>query len=264
MSGSVEVLSKQNSGLLKTKDDGEGWQTVRSRYRRGSTYNLNMSTRFNAPSAAMSLPALSMDISTPEERVKCVTPDGVENRIKKRSINGKIGKNIINEVEKITKNSGGGGGGGGGDAKRGRENLGSKMNKREEESSHSWLNVGSSNCSSETGGNSTSVIAAIFKNEAELLERRIQQFVEAQAERERVILEEEQKREEADTQRSQQLSDEEASLQRQIQELESTDIDVDTETDETDGETVLETEGDESLEILDDSSIIDDISLEDR
>lgn len=62
-------------------------------------------------------------------------------------------------------------------------------------------------------------IAAIFKNEAELLEKRIQQFMAAQAERERIILEEERKTEEADSQRSKQLSDEEASLQRQILEL---------------------------------------------
>jgi hypothetical protein len=41
----------------------------------------------------------------------------------------------------------------------------------------------------------------------------------AQAERERIILEEERKTEEADSQRSRQLSDEEASLQRQILEL---------------------------------------------
>lgn len=70
------------------------------------------------------------------------------------------------------------------------------------------------------GTNSTSMtIAAIFKSEAELLEKRIQQFMAAQAERERIILEEERKTEEADSQRSKQLSDEEASLQRQILEL---------------------------------------------
>lgn len=71
--------------------------------------------------------------------------------------------------------------------------------------------------------NSTSkTIAAIFKSEAELLEKRIQQFMAAQAERERIILEEERKTEEADSQRSKQLSDEEAALQRQIQELGTT------------------------------------------
>ena len=41
----------------------------------------------------------------------------------------------------------------------------------------------------------------------------------AQAERERILIEEERKTEEADSQRSKQLSDEEALLQEQIREL---------------------------------------------
>lgn len=83
----------------------------------------------------------------------------------------------------------------------------------------------------------------------------------AQAERERIILEEERKTEEADSQRSKQLSDEEASLQRQILELESSEIDIDTETDETDGEMVLDVEEDITV----DCNVEDeDISLEDR
>ncbi|XP_046428516.1 S phase cyclin A-associated protein in the endoplasmic reticulum-like [Neodiprion fabricii] len=242
LGGSVEVLTKQGS-TVKVKDEKDGWQTVRSRYRRGSTHNLNMSTRFHKPSTAMSLPALSIE-SSPSDKSKksCFTPDCGQ-RVKKRSINGKTGKNIINEVEKITK----------GDSKRLKTKYRGDDSEKKSSTSLDF---------SENESNSTLTIAAIFKNEAELLERRIQQFVEAQAERERVILEEEQKREEADSQRSQQLSDEEAFLQRQIQELESTEIDVDTETDETDGETVLETEGDEPLETLNDST--DDISLEDR
>ncbi|XP_048514345.1 S phase cyclin A-associated protein in the endoplasmic reticulum isoform X2 [Athalia rosae] len=242
LSGSVEVLTKESSAP-RAREDGDGWQTVRSRYRRGSTHNLNMSTRFHKPSTAMSLPALS--IESPIERGKnsCGTPVGVlqNSGDKKRPMNNtKTGKNVINEVEKSTK--------------MGERRVKGKCREQMEENKNGNLLLGD--------GNSTSVIAAIFKNEAELLERRIQQFVEAQAERERLILEEEQKREEADSQRSQQLSDEEESLQRQIQELESTEIDVDTETDETDGETVLETEGDEPLESLNVS--IDDISLEDR
>lgn len=151
-----------------------------------------------------------------------------------------------------------------------------------------------------TEANSTSMtIAAIFKNEAELLEKRIQQFMAAQAERERIILEEERKTEEADSQRSKQLSDEEASLQRQIMELgnylrirfifyqfsnhllkyvsfimnnlvvlsESTEIDIDTETDETDGEMVLDVEEDiipmSPIDTEVDSDDFD-MSLEDR
>lgn len=232
----MEVLSKQTS---KPRDEGDGWQTVRSRYRRGSTHNLNMATRFHKPSTAVSLPALSIESPTLERSKKsCVTPDGVQ-RGKKRS----GGKSVINEV----------------DSRSARERESGRASR---EASYWDRKTFTNSESDKSESNSTSVIAAIFKTEAELLERRIQQFVEAQAERERVILEEEQKREEADSQRSKQLSDEEASLQRQIQELESTEIDVDTETDETDGETVLETEGDEALEQLDDS--VDDISLEDR
>lgn len=57
------------------------------------------------------------------------------------------------------------------------------------------------------------------------------------------------------------MSDEEASLQRQILELESSDIDIDTETDETDGETIMETEEEPEIVMV---TANDDISLEDR
>lgn len=239
LSGSVEVLTKQGS-TPKPKDEADGWQTVRSRYRRGSTHNLNMATRFHKPSTAMSLPALSIETPTEKSKKNCVTPDGIQRSKRRINSGGKNGeRSAVNEANRVTKG--------------GEKRPSGKLRDLKSDDKHS---------ESESESNSTSMIAAIFKNEAELLERRIQQFVEAQAERERVILEEEQKREEADSQRSQQLSDEEASLQRQIRELESTEIDVDTETDETDGETVLETEGDEPLEELNDST--DDISLEDR
>ncbi|XP_015603635.1 S phase cyclin A-associated protein in the endoplasmic reticulum [Cephus cinctus] len=233
LSGSVEVLTKQNS-KPKLKDDGEeGWQTVRSRYRRGSTHNLNMATRFHKPSTATSLPALCLDGSSDKcKRSSCTTED---RRQKRKCLTGKAGKNMNNEVEKV---------------KDSKSKDALKTLKSDEKS----ITVNDTN--------STSMIAAVFKSEAELLEKRIQLFIAAQAERERIILEEEQKREEADSQRSQQLSEEEASLQRQILELESTEIDIDTETDETDGEMVLEIEGDEPEVSLDDST--DDISLEDR
>lgn len=231
MNGSVEVLTKQVSPKLK--DESDGWQTVRNRCRRGSTHNLNMSTRFHKPSTALSLPALS--IESPSEKLKKTshTPDG--NKQKKKCIVGKTGKNMNNEVEKVK-----------GEYITIKSNLEDTLKKN-------TLNL----CDT----NSTSVIAAIFKSDAELLEKRIQQFMTAQAERERIILEEERKTEEADSQRSQQLSDEEASLKRQILELESTDIDVDTETDETDGEMVLEMEDEPAVPL---SVVTDDISLEDR
>ncbi|KMQ95631.1 s phase cyclin a-associated protein in the endoplasmic reticulum [Lasius niger] len=234
MNGSVEVLTKQTV-LPKTKDESDGWQTVRNRCRRGSTHNLNMSTRFHKPSTALSLPALS--IESPSEKIKktSYTPDG-NNKQRKKCIVGKTGKNMNNEVEKV----------------KGEFMTSTIKSNLEDTLKKNSLNL----CD-----NSTSVIAAIFKNDAELLEKRIQQFMAAQAERERIILEEERKTEEADSQRSQQLSDEEASLKRQIMELESTEIDVDTETDETDGEMVLEME-DEPTVLL--SSVTDDISLEDR
>lgn len=229
------MLTKQ-SVSPKLKDESDGWQTVRNRCRRGSTYNLNMSTRFHKPSTALSLPALS--IESPPEKMKknCFTPDG-NNKLKKKCIVGKAGKNMNNEVEKVKG-----------------ESITSAIKSNLEDTFKNALNL----CSTT---NSTSMIAAIFKNDAELLEKRIQQFMAAQAERERIILEEERKTEEADSRRSQQLSDEEASLKRQILELESTEIDVDTETDETDGETVLEME-DEPVVPL--SVVTDDISLEDR
>ncbi|XP_070170326.1 S phase cyclin A-associated protein in the endoplasmic reticulum isoform X2 [Polyergus mexicanus] len=234
MNGSVEVLTKQTA-LSKTKDESDGWQIVRNRCRRGSTHNLNMSTRFHKPSTALSLPALS--IESPSEKIKktSYTPDG-NNKQRKKCIVGKTGKNMNNEVKKV----------------KGEFMTSTIKNDLEDTLKKNTLNL----CD-----NSTSVIAAIFKNDAELLEKRIQQFMAAQAERERIILEEERKTEEADSQRSQQLSDEEASLKRQIMELESTEIDIDTETDETDGEMVLEME-DEPIASL--SSVTDDISLEDR
>ncbi|XP_051173841.1 S phase cyclin A-associated protein in the endoplasmic reticulum [Leptopilina boulardi] len=230
ISTSVEVLPKENT---KVKEDGDGWQTVRSRYRRGSSNNLNMSTRFHKPSTAISLPALCLD-NSPEKNKKSFTPDGNQKQRKskiigtknneKKELNLKISNDNVNVNVKI---------------------FDEKLDQRD------IPNI--------TDTNSTSVIAAIFKNEAELLEKRIQQFMAAQAERERIILEEERKTEEADTQRSQQLCDEEAFLQRQIMELESTDIDVDTETDDMDGEMVLEIEEDISI-----GPIIDNISIEDR
>jgi len=234
MNGSVEVLTKQTVSP-KLKDESDGWQTVRNRCRRGSTHNLNMSTRFHKPSTALSLPALS--IESPSEKLKksSYTPDG--NKQKKKCIVGKTGKNMNNEVEKV----------------KGEYITSTIKSNIEDTLKKNTINL----CDT----NSTSVIAAIFKNDAELLEKRIQQFMTAQAERERIILEEERKTEEADSQRSQQLSDEEASLKRQILELESTEIDVDTETDETDGEMVLEME-DEPVVPL--SVVTDDISLEDR
>ncbi|XP_014607477.1 PREDICTED: S phase cyclin A-associated protein in the endoplasmic reticulum isoform X1 [Polistes canadensis] len=238
MNGSVEVLTKQPSNV-KPKDEGDGWQTVRSRYRRGSTHNLNMSTRFHKPSTATSLPALSIESPSERNKKNCLTPDG--NKYKKKCMVGKAGKNINNEVEKV----------------KGESNLnGNKVNKTIWDSSNVMKFPLSINDT-----NSTSMIAAIFKSDAELLEKRIQQFMAAQAERERIILEEERKTEEADSQRSQQLSDEEASLQRQILELESTEFDIDTETDETDGEMVLEIEDEQSVVI---DVVSDDISLEDR
>ncbi|XP_070521596.1 S phase cyclin A-associated protein in the endoplasmic reticulum isoform X2 [Cardiocondyla obscurior] len=233
MNGSVEVLTKQTVSP-KLKDENDGWQTVRNRCRRGSTHNLNMSTRFHKPSTALSLPALS--IESPSEKLKktSYTPDG--NKQKKKCIVGKTGKNMNNEVEKV----------------KGEFITSTIKNNLEDTLKKNTLNL----CDT----NSTSVIAAIFKNDAELLEKRIQQFMTAQAERERIILEEERKTEEADSQRSQQLSDEEASLKRQILELESTEIDIDTETDETDGEMVLEMEDEPVISL----SVTDDISLEDR
>lgn len=239
MNGSVEVLTKQTESP-KVKDENDGWQTVRNRCRRGSTHNLDMSTRFHKPSTALSLPALS--IQSPSEKVKKVsyTPDGSNNKQqKKKCIVGKTGKNMNNEVEKV---------------KGGKYIASAIKSNLEDTLKKNTLNLGDAN--------STSVIAAIFKNDAELLEKRIQQFMAAQAERERIILEEERKTEEADSQRSQQLSDEEASLKRQILELESTEIDIDTETDETDGEMILEMEEIEPVEPL--SVVTDDISLEDR
>lgn len=233
---STETMEKKAQKICMSED---GWQTVRSRWRRGSTHNLNMSTRFNKPSTATSLPALS--IESPGEKIKntaSFTPELCDRTIEQCSTQ-KAGKNRNNEVEKVQGE---------------RQLRKSPKNEAKRKSRNSVPNALNDT-------NSTSVIAAVFKNEAELLEKRIQQFMAAQAERERIILEEERKTEEADSQRSQQLSDEEASLQRQILELESTEIDIDTETDETDGETVIEIDDSESVQQLTDN---DDISLEDR
>ncbi|CAK9811176.1 S phase cyclin A-associated protein in the endoplasmic reticulum [Anthophora plagiata] len=235
INGSVEVLTKQTH-VMKTKDEADGWQTVRGRCRRGSTHNLNMSTRFYKPSTATSLPALSIESPSEKNKKMCLTPDG-NGKHKKKCIVEKEGKNISNEVEKV----------------KGESVVNLTIKDKVEEVFKNTVNLNEIN--------STSMIAAIFKSDAELLEKRIQQFMAAQAERERIILEEERKTEEADSQRSQQLSDEEASLHRQILELECTETDIDTETDETDGEMALEMEDEQRTSP---NTIPDDVSLEDR
>ncbi|XP_043517897.1 S phase cyclin A-associated protein in the endoplasmic reticulum [Frieseomelitta varia] len=234
INGSVEVLTKQTH--IKTKEETDGWQTVRSRYRRGSTHNLNMSTRFHKPSTATSLPALSIESPVEKNKTNCLTPDG-NCKQKRKCIVEKEGKNISNEVEKV----------------KGESAVNLIIKDKVEEVFKNTVNLNEIN--------STSMIAAIFKSDAELLEKRIQQFMAAQAERERIILEEERKTEEADSQRSQQLSDEEASLHRQILELECAETDVDTETDETDGEMILEMEDEQRTSP---NTMPDDVSLEDR
>ncbi|KOX69094.1 S phase cyclin A-associated protein in the endoplasmic reticulum [Melipona quadrifasciata] len=234
INGSVEVLTKQTH--IKTKEETDGWQTVRSRYRRGSTHNLNMSTRFYKPSTATSLPALSIESPAEKNKNNCLTPDG-NCKQKRKCIVEKEGKNISNEVEKV----------------KGESAANLTIKDKVEEVFKNTVNLNEIN--------STSMIAAIFKSDAELLEKRIQQFMAAQAERERIILEEERKTEEADSQRSQQLSDEEASLHRQILELECAETDVDTETDETDGEMILEMEDEQRTSP---NTMPDDVSLEDR
>ncbi|XP_076294606.1 short spindle 3 isoform X3 [Lasioglossum baleicum] len=235
INGSVEVLTKQTL-TVKTKEENDGWQTVRGRCRRGSTHNLNMSTRFHKPSTATSLPALSIESPSEKCKKKCLTPDG-NGKQKKKCIAEKEGKNISNEVEKV----------------KGESVASLTIKDKVEEVFKNTVNLNEIN--------STSMIAAIFKSDAELLEKRIQQFMAAQAERERIILEEERKTEEADSQRSQQLSDEEASLRRQILELGCAETDVDTETDETDGEMVLEIEDEPATSP---TAVPDDVSLEDR
>lgn len=215
VSASVEVLTTKS----KPKPDVDGWQTVRSRCRRGSTHNLNMSTRFHKPSTATSMPALCVDSSKKKE----TNGDGKQ---KRRSVGGKVDKNVTNEVVKVNTDL---------RVERTNGEVGKLVNgelkvikffsplKLIFEAFGVILNEllqSDSAPTSMTATNSTSqTIAAIFKSEAELLEKRIQQFMAAQAERERIILEEERKTEEADSQRSKQLSDEEASLQRQILEL---------------------------------------------
>ena len=93
----MEVLTRHTKQPPKV--DVDGWQTVRSRYRRGSTHNLNMSTRFNKPSTAISLPALCTESPAEKNKKNCFTPDG-NLRQKRRSIGSKIGKNELNKVEK--------------------------------------------------------------------------------------------------------------------------------------------------------------------
>lgn len=195
-----------------------------------------MSTRFHKPSTATSLPALSIESPSEKNKKNCLTPDR-NNKQKKKYIVEKEGKNICNEVQKV----------------KGESVVNLTIKDKVEEVFKNTVNLNEIN--------STSMIAAIFKSDAELLEKRIQQFMTAQAERERIILEEERKTEEADSQRSQQLSDEEASLHRQILELECTETDVDTETDETDGEMILETEDEQRTSP---NTMPDDVSLEDR
>ncbi|XP_003424996.1 S phase cyclin A-associated protein in the endoplasmic reticulum [Nasonia vitripennis] len=219
--------------------DVDGWQTVRGRCRRGSTHNLNMSTRFHKPSTASSLPALCIDSS---KKTGSAEPSASRTQ-KRRSVGTAKSEG---DKGKMCENTGTG------DKTR---NVEGKLVNGDSKGQTSSASV-----SNETNNSTSLTIAAIFKSEAELLEKRIQQFMAAQAERERIILEEERKTEEADSQRSKQLSDEEASLQRQILELESSEIDIDTETDETDGEMVLDVEED----IIDSNVEDEDISLEDR
>lgn len=102
ISTSVEVLTPQSKSKAQQhpKEDVDGWQTVRSRYRRGSTHSLNMSTRYHKPSTAISLPALCIDSSAEKNKKNCLTPDG-NPRQKRRSVGGKLGKNMNNEAEKV-------------------------------------------------------------------------------------------------------------------------------------------------------------------
>ncbi|KAK0168683.1 hypothetical protein PV327_002459 [Microctonus hyperodae] len=250
ISGSVEVLTKNMAKSRRLSEDGDGWQTVRGRYRRGSSHTLNMSTRFHRPTSAISLPALAMNISNDKAQNK--TPTNLS-----RSIPTDSSSYYATETIKIENNKSTGCA----------EDLYSMSNDSSKHGESKKDEIHLINGADET--NSTSMIAAVFKNEAELLEKRIQQFMAAQAERERIILEEERKTEEADSKRSKQLSDEEEALQRQIEELESSEIDIDTETDETDGEMNVELEerGETSEEEVSDAMnnhVVDDISLEDR
>lgn len=230
ISGSVEVLTKQGKSK-RSSEDNDGWQTVRGRYRRGSSHSLSMSTRFHRPTTATSLPALS--IESPSEKRKLNMTVCIDTTADCTSYRSKVTANKSNNPIETKQKT---------DTEVRKENF----------------------MPNAVETNSTSMIAAVFKCEAELLEKKIQLFMAAQAERERIILEEERKTEEADSKRCQQLSDEEAALQRQIQELESTEIDVDTETDETDGEMVLEIEGSDVSDPSMLNEAIDDISLEDR
>ncbi|KAK0087810.1 hypothetical protein PV325_013994 [Microctonus aethiopoides] len=250
ISGSVEVLTKNTAKSRRLSEDSDGWQTVRGRYRRGSSHTLNMSTRFHRPTSATSLPALAINISN--ERAQNKNSTNLS-----RSIPTDSGSYYATETIKVDNNKSTGC----------VEDLYSMSNHSSRHGEFKKEEIQLMNGADET--NSTSMIAAVFKNEAELLEKRIQQFMAAQAERERIILEEERKTEEADSERSKQLSDEEEALQRQIEELESSEIDIDTETDETDGEMTVELEerGETSEEEVSDTMnihVVDDISLEDR
>lgn len=84
----------------KNKVDVDGWQTVRSRYRRGSSHNLNITTRFHKPSTAVSLPVLCIESPAEKNKKNCFTPD---NKVvqKRRTVCGKVNKNINNEAEKV-------------------------------------------------------------------------------------------------------------------------------------------------------------------
>lgn len=163
---------------------------MKSRYRRSSGNNLNMSTRFNRPSTATSLPALSVDGGASDRGKKnAVAADDFDSKKKQRAGNGGSAAEIANEAA-------------------GNNNFDlEKYHHRLPTEADDIVNCNNGFDSylkipfDVTDTNSTSMIAAIFKSEAMLLEKRIQQFMAAQAERERIILEEERKTEEADTQR---------------------------------------------------------------
>ncbi|XP_014222785.1 S phase cyclin A-associated protein in the endoplasmic reticulum isoform X1 [Trichogramma pretiosum] len=264
MSASCEVLARNKpvrQQKPQPKEDVDGWQTVRGRWRRGSSHGLIMSTRFQRPSTASSLPALCTESPVPVDKMKKNVSDASARSKRKyntNSNNGANGNQIFqsnNDKDKENKSK---------DKINQKIPVKSGDGKKIEKEEQKEQLTGQE--SSEVNPTSLT-IAATLKSEAELLEKRIQQFLLAQAERERIWIEEERKTEEADSQRSKQLSDEEALLQQQILELESTEIDVDTETDETDAETILDVEEDIIPLSSDDATVtVDDIdmSLEDR
>ena len=101
MSASVEVLTPQSKTSSKSisrqsqpKEDVDGWQTVRSRCRRGSTHNLNMSTRFHKPSTTISLPALCIDSALADKNKKN------DARFKRRTLGGKTFRNGLVDADK--------------------------------------------------------------------------------------------------------------------------------------------------------------------